>query len=174
MSELILPNTKYIESVKKAHEEQFQHGEISKEVWDGILSDLSDPESYVRVILDKSNGIGLKLNQVPVTRYWLIDGDEYIGTLGLRKEITIEARNREGNIGYQIRPSKRGQGYGNVILKLGLQKAKEFGLENIYINCSENNTASKKIIENNGGELLSTSKDEVSGEKSLHYLIKII
>ena len=174
MTELILPCTKYIKSVKDAHQEQFQHGEISKEVWNKISADLTDPESYVREILDKSKGIGLGPGQVIVTRYWLIDKDDYIGTLGLRKDITPEKKNKEGNIGFQIRPSKRGMGYGTKILKLGLQKAKEVGLKSVYINCSENNTASKKIIENNGGKFLSTSKDEASGEKSLHYIIELI
>jgi len=171
MLKLILPRIKYIKSLREAHREQLEYGEISKEIWDRILSDLSDPKVYVKSIIDKADGVGLSPHQVPVIRYWLIDNDKYIGTLGLRKELTSEIIKREGNIGFQIRPSMRGKGYGTKILELGLEKAKEVGLESVYLNCSKNNTASKRIIEKNGGRLLSTSIDSVSGEKSLHYVI---
>ena len=173
MSELVLPNTKYIHSIKEAYREQYQHGETSKEALDVILSELKDPDSFVRIIRDKSKGIGLKPGQAPVTRYWLIDNDEYIGTLGLRKKITKKIKYHEGHMGFQIRPSKRKQGYGAEVLRLGLLKAKDAGLKSVYINCSEKNVASIKIIEKNGGVFMESEPDDISGTNSLHYKIKL-
>jgi len=37
------------------------------------------------------------------------------------------------------------------MLRLGLLKAKELGLEKVLITCHDDNTASAKVIENNGG-----------------------
>ena len=58
-----------------------------------------------------------------------------------------------GHIGYEIRPSRRGQGYGKLILKYGLDRAKAFGLERVLLTCDEDNLGSQKIIEFHGGML---------------------
>ncbi len=39
------------------------------------------------------------------------------------------------------------------LLGLALEKCKEFGLKNVMITCKENNIASSKVIESNGGAL---------------------
>jgi predicted acetyltransferase len=44
-----------------------------------------------------------------------------------------------GHIGYEIRPSRRGQAYGKLILKYGLDRAKAFGLERVLLTCDEDN-----------------------------------
>jgi predicted acetyltransferase len=56
-----------------------------------------------------------------------------------------------GNITYEIRPSERRKGYGKKMLELALIEAKERGLDKVLITCDEDNIASKKIIEANGG-----------------------
>ncbi len=158
MLRLILPNAKYIKSVFKAHSEQYQHGEITKEIWEETKLEIKDPAAFVKAIRDKSKGIGLAPGQPPFMRYWLIEGDEYIGTLRLTVNISPKMKYREGNIGYQIRPSKRKKGYGSKILHLGLLKAKKIGLKHVHINYSKDNMASQKIIEKNGGRLVSNKK----------------
>lgn len=55
-----------------------------------------------------------------------------------------------GHIGYDIRPSARGHGYGTLIIKLGLAQAKAIGLTKALVTCDPTNLASKKIIEKNG------------------------
>jgi predicted acetyltransferase len=68
-----------------------------------------------------------------------------------------------GHIGYYIRPSQRGKGYGNLILHLSLEKARELGLKRVLVTCDDNNDASLKTIENNGGKLV----DKIKGEGSV-------
>jgi predicted acetyltransferase len=59
----------------------------------------------------------------------------------------------EGHIGYCIRPTERGNGYGNIILMELLKKAKGNGIEEVLLTCDESNVPSRKVIEVNEGRL---------------------
>ena len=105
-------------------------------------------------ISEASQGKGIAEGLVPWQEFWLIDGAEFIGNLKIRYHLSESLWIRGGNIGYDIRPSKRKQGYGYKILELGLRKARTFGLDPALITCMENNVASRKIIEAHGGRYL--------------------
>jgi predicted acetyltransferase len=45
-------------------------------------------------------------------------------------------------------------GYGTILLKLTLEKAREFGMSRLKIACDQRNKASIRVIEKNGGEFL--------------------
>ena len=91
---------------------------------------------------------------VPATTYWLVaPGGGYIGDLSLRHHLNSGLRRYGGHIGYRIRPSCRGRGYGRLICKLGIDKARTRGIGDILITCDDDNIASIKIIEANGGQL---------------------
>lgn len=85
-------------------------------------------------------------------RYILYDNEILVGEVGIRTTINDFWKNKGSQIYYKIRISKRGKGYGNLILSLALEKAKEIGFKEVRINCDNNNIASKKIILNNGGK----------------------
>lgn len=90
---------------------------------------------------------------VPRTTWWLVDGDEFIGVGWLRHVDADHLLDVGGHVGYEIRPSKRGLGYGKLILKLMLDKAREAGYESVVLLCNEDNPASRRIIEVNGGTI---------------------
>jgi predicted acetyltransferase len=92
-------------------------------------------------------------DQADRTEFWLIDGTPFIGRLPLRRALNERLLQMGGHIGYAIRPSCRRQGYGKLILKYGLERAKAFGLERVLLTCDENNLSSRKIIESHGGRL---------------------
>ena len=46
------------------------------------------------------------------------------------------------------------RGLGTKLLALGLKKAKEIGIDPVYIGCGATNYPARNIIERNGGELL--------------------
>jgi predicted acetyltransferase len=48
----------------------------------------------------------------------------------------------------------RGRGYGTRQLAMGLQICRGMGIGIVRISCAEDNVASRRIIENNGGVLL--------------------
>lgn len=59
---------------------------------------------------------------VPQTSFWMYDNDEPIGYGRIRHYLNENLEKTSGHIGYAIRKSKRGQGYGNKILKLLIEK----------------------------------------------------
>lgn len=56
-----------------------------------------------------------------------------------------------GHIGYGVRPTERGKGYATEMLQLALREALHLGLQKVLVTCDEDNIASQKVIESNGG-----------------------
>ena len=110
---------------------------------------------YVQRLADEEKGINLKPNYVPCHHFWLIDEREQIlGCLRIRHTLSnhfllIEA----GHIGYDIAPTFRGKGLGTMMLKLALPRAKQLNIDKALITADEDNIASRKVIEANGGQL---------------------
>ena len=77
------------------------------------------------------------------------------------------------NFGYSVRPSERGKGNAKEQLRLGLQKAKEFGLRKVRIVCRDINIGSNKTILANGGIYVDTIRGMKSGLAINRYDIRI-
>ncbi|HJT58972.1 MAG TPA: GNAT family N-acetyltransferase [Ktedonobacteraceae bacterium] len=128
---------------------------------------------FVQFLREQTDRSKIAPGRVPSSDFWLIDDNEYIGRLSVRHELNDQLLKVGGHIGYEIRPSKRRLGYGNQILQLGLQKAKELGLRRVLVTCDEDNIGSKKIIENNGGQFENAIEIDESNVKKLRYWIDI-
>ena len=74
-----------------------------------------------------------------------------LGFLNLRLRLNDYLLENGGHIGYSIRPSQRGKGYGKEQLRLGLAEARKQGLERVLITCDEDNEASRRTILSAGG-----------------------
>ena len=111
--------------------------------------------------------------ELPYEDFWLMDGDEWIGKLTLRTTINAKYLHAGGHIGYEIRPSKRGRGYGTILLRMGLEIARERGLERVLLTCDETNIGSRKVIENNGGQLENLVEVEGQTELKMRYWIHL-
>lgn len=127
---------------------------------------LSNFPDYVSRLKDEKIGIGISSDWAPTSHFWLMKQGNLIGTLRIRHHLTPTVEERAGHIGYDIAPSFRGQGYGHLILALGLGEAAKIGIRDVLAICDENNTPSRKVLERAGG-LITRTKD---GE--LWYLIK--
>ena len=110
-------------------------------------------------------------DELPYEDFWLMDDDEWIGKLTLRSTINAKYLHAGGHIGYEIRPSKRRSGYGTVLLHMGLEKARERGLDRVLLTCDENNIASRKVIEKNGGQLENAVQVEGQTVPKMRYWI---
>ena len=110
---------------------------------------------------------------LPYEDFWLMEQDTWIGLLTLRSHIDEQFFHSGGHIGYVIRPSKRRCGYGTVLLRLGLHKARERGLQRVLLTCSETNIASRKIIEANGGQFENAVVVAGQDDKKLRYWISL-
>lgn len=93
-----------------------------------------------------------------------------IGIIDIRHYLN-EEHFYSGHIGYSIRPTLRGKGYGIRILELGIEKAKELNIKKLLLSCKKSNIASQKVIERNGGVLEKEILDE--GEVYLVYWIGV-
>lgn len=112
---------------------------------------------------------------LPTSHYELRDKSLVIGTLQLRHTPSKSPsfpKGFENHIYYEIEPTFREKGYGTRILRLGLEKARELGLSEVILTCTEENIPSRKIIETNGGELADT-KLSTERETIRKYKIKL-
>lgn len=86
--------------------------------------------------------------------FWAVDESRFIGEFQLRLELNDEIMIGIGSIGYSVRLAEWGKGYGNEILKQGLEIARSYGLEKVLLNINDNNNPSIHICEKNGGILM--------------------
>ena len=107
------------------------------------------------------------------TTYLVIENSEIVGILNARWDKVPVLMLFGGLIGYSIRPKFRGKGYANEMLKLGLEKFKERGINEILISCKDFNIPSKKVIEKNNGIFEREYYNEEEGYNYLIYTIKI-
>ncbi|WP_339159500.1 GNAT family N-acetyltransferase [Paenibacillus sp. FSL W8-0186] len=103
--------------------------------------------------VEEANGIGIEEGRVPQTIFWLYI-DEYPVAFGkLRHRLNEELLQYGGHIGYMVRSSERGKGYGKLMLKELLKAARDKKIEKVLITCDETNHRSRRVIESNRGEL---------------------
>src|SRR3989344_4260430 len=133
MPKLVLPSTKYknsyISALKRmAGTEPRGPSEESRKLA------LADFKAFLdRLEIDRI-GINLPKHRVPQTKYWLVGGDrKFIGEISIRHRLNKKLMNFGGHIGYWVRPSERGRGYGKLMLRLALPKARRLGIHNALV-----------------------------------------
>lgn len=88
---------------------------------------------------------------VPATTLWWVNDQEYLGRIAIRHRLTPRLRDYGGHIGYDIRPSARQRGHATAMLAAALPVAYGLGVNPALVMCDDDNTASRKVIEANGG-----------------------
>jgi predicted acetyltransferase len=91
---------------------------------------------------------------VPQSSYWLMEDEFPIGYGRIRHHLNDKLRESSGHIGYAIRKTERGNGYGNKILKLLLAECAQLGLAEVQVCANSDNLLSNKVIIANGGLLI--------------------
>lgn len=97
---------------------------------------------------------------VPDTELWWVEGDEFLGRIGIRHRLTPALLEMGGHIGYDVRPSARRRGHATAMLRHALPVALDLGIDPVLITCDADNVGSRTVIERNGGVL----EDERSGK----------
>lgn len=149
-------------------------GEV--DYYDMYKEALEDFDKYVLKLQNNAKGIDIPENWVTTHTFWLTNAQGLV--LGITRIRTCSdnefVRNYAGNIGYDISPLHRKQGFGKTILKLGLEKARALGLDKVLITCNYDNVGSMKIIESNGGIFESEVFCESKNVLLRRYWIKLI
>lgn len=175
--ELVLPSAKYKDSFIEAlrgfrADHTFAHTDRWFDKVD-LAWATEHFDEFVSQVRGYARGERLPEGFVPQTDYWLVEGEAFIGRVSIRHRLTPELERLHGHVGYEIRPSKRGKGYGTAILKLALPKAKELGADRVLVTCDETNTASRKIIEKNGGVFENKVPNPETGVEKLRFWIEL-
>lgn len=140
---------------------------------DDYKAALEDFDAYLETAIKYARGVNLPPDHVSSDTFWLTDGRRIFGRSGLRHRLNENLKDVGGHIGYDIRPSERRKGFGTLILKLTLEKAKARGLKRVLLTCDTDNTASAKIIEKNGGRLSEQEISKTTGKMISRYWIEI-
>ena len=147
---LIHPDPRYQETFLKALKE-FQAEGLSWHVELNYQQIASDFAGFVQHKLDRTT---LKDDiLVPETELWAMMNDEYVGRISIRHRLSDSLREFGGNIGYDTVPSYRGIGVATQMLAKALPVARELGLSQVLLTCDDDNQASIRVIEKNGGVL---------------------
>lgn len=110
-------------------------------------------------LVEISNGINLAEGYVPQTIYWMYADDKPVAYGKLRHQLNDKLLEYGGHVGYVVRPSERGKGYGKIFLNELKKVARTMGMEELLITCDESNIGSRKVIESNNGKLEGIKED---------------
>ncbi len=131
-----------------------------------------DFAAYVEALQRQKDPHGLPPTRVPGSTFWLVtDEDRIVGTSRLRHWLVPHLEVEGGHIGYDVRPSERGQGYGTALLALTLDRARDLGLEEVLVTCDSDNVASVRVIEKNRGRKIDQVVPDDSGKLVNRYRI---
>lgn len=131
---------------------------------------------YIQSLENEAEGLDLHPDYVPCSHFWLVNAEHAIlGAIRVRHSLKNEFLAFEGgHIGYDIAPSYRGQGYGKTMLKQVLPRAKALGLARALVIANQDNLASRKVIEANGGQLESLIMGKVYQQPLARYWIDCV
>ena len=101
--------------------------------------------------------------KVPQTVFWLFEDGVPVGMGKVRHFLTDALKAAGGNVGYAIRPTKRGLGLGKAFVKMLIGEARGLGIEEMLITVHEDNIPSLKVALSTGGEFEKT-------ENGRHYI----
>ena len=150
MAVLVSPAVRYEPSYREAMAEFVAEGRAQEL---RSLPQRATFTSFVAELHDYARGRALPAGWVPMSTFWLVDADRFVGKLEIRHQLTELLHRAGGHVGYSIRPSMRRRGFGTQMLALALPKCREVGLERVLITCDTTNVGSRRIIEANGGQL---------------------
>lgn len=166
------PSPRHADSYRSLVTEFIENGE------DLVPFPLSFPHSDFSAFLSRlaanSRGEGLPPGFVPHSTFWLVfEGTTVVGVSNLRHYLTESLRRDGGSIGYGIRPSARGLGYGGELLRQTIMRAAEMGMTEVLLTCDKANRRSASVIARNGGVLESEESLSDHGDVVQRYRISI-
>jgi predicted acetyltransferase len=110
---------------------------------------------YLEVLAEQEQGINLPTsNHVPSTFLFAFVGTRIVGRASIRHSLNEFLERVGGHIGYVVVPEFRRRGYASTILRLCLPIARDrHGIRRVLVTCDDDNIASIRTIEKNGGIL---------------------
>lgn len=153
MLKLVSPSTKYKEQALE-YKKEFIDADDNL-AGGGGLRESENFDEWLLHLKKYSDEKTTPSDKVPSQTFLAIreDDDKMVGIIDIRVKLNDYLLKFGGNIGYSIKINERRKGYAKEMLKLALEKSKEFGLKKVLITCDDTNIGSAKTIESNGGVL---------------------
>lgn len=179
MPELVRPDLNFMASFVEALKEGHNRDTLRPETPESIAVVDGDHEGFIASLFVTPDSItlpdGSQGKAVPQTLLWWVEGDRFLGSLGIRHSLNETLAIVGGHVGYAMRPSERGKGHATALLAAGLDHIRHnLPLRRVLLTVNAENPASIRVIEKNGG----IHTDSVPhlwhpGETALHYWIDI-
>lgn len=128
---------------------------------------------YVAKLDDWTRGRRIPDTWVPNTFFVGIVASVIVGRLSLRHRLNESLRREGGHIGYGVVPRYRNNGYATEMLRQALPHCARLGIERVLVTCNEDNLASQKAIERNGGRFEDYSGLSNPNERKRRYWIEV-
>jgi predicted acetyltransferase len=127
------------------------------------------PEEYFRAVRENASR-SLRWDRPTISTFWITNrSSEVVGEVHLSRTHAGSA----GEVGYLVRPSRRGQGCATVALALALRWARASGISEVRLSCDADNLASAAVIHRNGGEFVGEDYSFVSESRVLHFKVDL-
>lgn len=108
--------------------------------------------------------------KVDDSTYIALMGDIVVAIMHIRHTLNDILLKQGGHVGYSTHPDYQGQGIATAMLSFAVQKLNTLGVQKILITCQDDNIASAKAIEKNGG-ILENIFEKPNGTKIRRYWI---
>jgi predicted acetyltransferase len=119
-----------------------------------------DYAAFLRLLDDYRHGRGLPPNVAPSSFLFAFEGARIVGRASIRHALVPPLGEIAGHVGYAVLPDARGRGCATEILRQAIAFAHaELGLDRLLVTCDDDNAASIRVIEKNGGVYADTWHD---------------
>lgn len=139
---------------------------------DKYAAAIDDFDAFLERLRDAEDPAKVSPHLVPGSTFWLVEAGRVLARSGVRHGLMPHLEVEGGHIGYDVRPSARGQGVGTRLLALTLVEARRLGLLRVLLTCDDDNIASARVIEKNGGEAIESTVSPDSGKRVRRYWIR--
>lgn len=131
-----------------------------------------DFRRYLEVLEERARGVNLPPSHVPTTFLFAFAGPRIVGRVSIRHHLNDALEKHGGHLGYVVVPEFRRRGYATRILAMAVRMAREaLGLSRVLLTVADDNAASIRVIEKNGGVFERTATLEDSGRVIRRYWI---
>ena len=162
MPALVRPSAPLMASFIEALREGYSRDTLRPETPDTIAAIAAEPDWYLGQIPNPPTTIvlpdGTLGQRVPETMLWWAGGDRFLGSIQIRHHLNAVLEQWGGHIGYAVRPSEREKGHASAMLAamLGHVRAHLPDLTRVTLTAVQENIASNRVIQKNGGLLEKT------------------
>lgn len=151
--EFVKPNATYLDEYLAACKESHDNN-----ITEWMPVELGNFDSWKEQALHLydvlESGDGLPAGIPRMITYWCIEHNKFVGEVQIRPYLSVYEAKAIGHIGYAVRYSMWGQGFGTKLLQFAIDKLHEYKVTPIYIACHIDNIRSNRVIPKVGFEFV--------------------